>query len=144
MLNFWTAKTGNVGMDKHAFHDVLAGDWSWVDLFHRWEELYPQIQDLERQRTREIMQGDRSGKLRHIYRELARLRAQISECQPAERYLFNEAKVILDTWKEFVDHWRRLQHKAAWAIGPSGQKLRDDQKSAWETLKIGSNHGKRK
>ena len=124
----------NKNASKHPFHDVLTKNWDWAASFAKWETLFPQIQELEKARVLETGLGDRNRKLRTIYKQLALLRAEIAETQPADRYLLSDAKVILDTWKTFTDHWRALQHKAAWPVGPAGEKLKTAEKSAWEAL----------
>lgn len=120
---------------RHPLHDVLVPHLDeWAHLFARWEELRPQILELQKERHTEVMRGDRDRKLARIDRRLAELRAEIGPTQPRERYIWADGKVIGDTWFEFVSHWRFLQRKAAWPVGPAGGPLSDDERAGWGLL----------
>lgn len=120
---------------KHPLHDVLVPHLDeWAPLFSRWEDLSRELSELQKQRQAEAMCGDRNRKLARIDRRLAELRAEIWPTQPGRRYLWSEGKVFADAWVEFVTHWRRLQQKAAWSVGPAGAPLADEERAAWELL----------
>lgn len=122
--------------DKHhPLHDLLVPHLDeWAPLFAKWEELRPQILELQKERHGAVMVGDRHRRLAGIDRRLADLRAEIGPTQPRERYIWTDGKVIGDTWFELVSHWRFLQRKAAWPVGPAGGPLADDERAAWELL----------
>lgn len=120
---------------QHPLHDLLVPILDqWAGLYCRWEEIRPQILQLERERHVEVMSGDRERKLPRIHRHLAELRAEIEPTQPRERYIWADGKVIGDTWFEFVSHWRFLQRKAAWPVGPTGSPVTEEENAAWRLL----------
>ena len=121
--------------NRHPFHDLLAPRLTdWAPLYEQWEHLRAEVESLEAECHLELMTGDQCRRLRTLYRELALLRAEIEPTQPRERYLWSNAAVVTDTWREFVTHWRRLQRNAAWPIGPSAERLTDDERAAWKLL----------
>ncbi len=120
---------------RHPLHDLLMpilGEWT--PLFAKWEELRPQILELQRERRTEAMRGDRERKLSRIDKRLAELRAEIGPTQPRERYLWSDGKIVADSWQELVSHWRFLQRNAAWPVGPAGGPLSDDERAGWGLL----------
>lgn len=123
------------GDKRHPLYDLLVPHLDeWAPLFAKWEELRPQILELQRERHGAVMVGDRHRRLAGIDRRLAELRAEIGPTQPRERYLWSDGKIVADSWQELVSHWRFLQRNAAWPVGPAGGPLSDDERAGWGLL----------
>ena len=118
-------------MDEHPFAAILTKNWEWVEKFLKWERLRPEMQALKREYDAAVRIGDRDRKLRQVCKNLALLRAEIAECEPPSRFLFNNAKVICDAWSELVTHWRELQRGSVKPVGPCGEKLTETEREAW-------------
>ena len=126
-------------MEEHPLHSILTRDYKrWVPLFVRWEALREQIAFLEERRAWQLSINDRDRQLAKIERKLAILCAELPETQPAERYLISDAKIVCDTWSEFVSFWRELQSTYAYPVNPLGVELKSNGMAAemwaWQQL----------
>lgn len=120
---------------RHPLHGLLVPILDrWAGLYSRWEELRPQILELQRERRAEVMRGDRHRRLARIDRQLAELRAQLPPTQPGWRYIWSDGRVVADAWQEFVSHWRRLQGDSTEPVGPSGGQLAESERTTWEKV----------
>jgi hypothetical protein len=84
-----------------------------------------------------ISQKERSKQLSRLDEKIVLGKAELSECQPPERYLIDKAKVIVDAWDAFVQRWIQLQRTVNAPLGPQGITLTQsprEEKEAWKVL----------